>query len=73
MKCPKCKSFNQHIVDSRTESSCVKRRRECKDCGYRFSTTEIQNDKLNQYEKDRDLLHEIMIRARKVAEQGGRT
>lgn len=68
MICPKCKSIKQNIVDSRREGNCVKRRRECFSCGYRFSTTEIQNEKLRQIEKDMGILQEKLARAREILE-----
>ena len=42
MKCPKCKSENLAVKDSRTAGSTIKRRRECVECGYRFTTYESQ-------------------------------
>ena len=48
MRCPKCSFTGDKVVDSRTakEGSAVRRRRECLDCGYRFTTYEeiIQTD-----------------------------
>jgi transcriptional repressor NrdR len=42
MRCPKCSFTGDKVVDSRTakEGSAVRRRRECLDCGYRFTTYE---------------------------------
>lgn len=45
MNCPKCNSYNQTVVDSRSDEMTVKRRRKCFDCGYRFSTLEIAADR----------------------------
>lgn len=39
MNCPKC-TAPCRVLDSRNESTRVTRRRDCKDCGYRFTTTE---------------------------------
>lgn len=46
MHCPKCGSNNTHVVDSRMQeqSNSIKRRRECRDCGYRFTTFERCED-----------------------------
>src|SRR5258708_444694 len=42
MRCPKCTSIEDKVIDSRIskEGSSIRRRRECLECGYRFSTTE---------------------------------
>ncbi|MCR5061582.1 MAG: transcriptional regulator NrdR [Saccharofermentans sp.] len=42
MKCPKCESENIKVVDSRNADNinAVRRRRECENCGERFSTLE---------------------------------
>lgn len=41
MKCPKCGSENGVIVDSRPWKDITRRRRECYNCGERWSTREI--------------------------------
>ena len=42
MKCPKCNNSVLKVIDSRTSKagSSIRRRRECNDCQYRFSTLE---------------------------------
>ena len=42
MRCPKCTSIEDKVIDSRIsrEGSTIHRRRECLECGTRFSTTE---------------------------------
>lgn len=42
MKCPKCHSDNTKVNDSRPseDNSTIRRRRECPDCDYRFTTYE---------------------------------
>ncbi|MFZ9682578.1 MAG: transcriptional regulator NrdR [Cephaloticoccus sp.] len=42
MRCPKCTSIEDKVIDSRIsrEGSSIRRRRECLECGHRFSTTE---------------------------------
>ncbi|MBT4384842.1 transcriptional repressor NrdR [Candidatus Peregrinibacteria bacterium] len=42
MICPKCKHKGTRVVDSRdaSEGRCIRRRRECEDCTYRFTTFE---------------------------------
>lgn len=44
MKCPNCESKNVFVVESRPQAGVVRRRRECDDCGTRFSTVEIMAD-----------------------------
>lgn len=43
MRCPKCTSIEDKVIDSRIskEGSSIRRRRECLECGNRFSTTEF--------------------------------
>ena len=40
MKCSKCECERSSVVDSRNEGHQIRRRRECQECGYRFSTFE---------------------------------
>lgn len=42
MKCPRCASMDDRVIDSRTvrEGEATRRRRECAECGYRFTTYE---------------------------------
>ena len=40
MICPFCKKDNDKVVDSRAIGSYIRRRRECVECGRRFSTRE---------------------------------
>lgn len=42
MKCPFCSSPESKVVDSRTaqKNNAIRRRRECLDCGHRFTTYE---------------------------------
>lgn len=42
MKCPFCNSPETKVVDSRTaqKNNAIRRRRECLDCGHRFTTYE---------------------------------
>ena len=42
MRCPKCTSIEDKVIDSRIsrEGNTIRRRRECLECGTRFSTTE---------------------------------
>ncbi len=40
MICPYCKKDNDKVVDSRAIGAYIRRRRECVECGHRFSTRE---------------------------------
>ena len=42
MKCPKCQRDNDKVLDSRSarEGAAIRRRRECLECGHRFTTYE---------------------------------
>ncbi len=40
MKCPKCGSTRSSVVDSRGEPSAIRRRRECQECEFRYTTFE---------------------------------
>ncbi len=41
MNCPNCGSLQVKVVDSRRKEASISRRRECLDCGKRFSTIEV--------------------------------
>ncbi|MGL1901601.1 MAG: transcriptional regulator NrdR [Fibrobacterales bacterium] len=40
MKCPFCKHEHDKVVDSRSSGDSIRRRRECLECGKRFTTYE---------------------------------
>ena len=42
MRCPKCTSIEDKVIDSRIarDGNSIRRRRECLECNYRFTTTE---------------------------------
>ncbi|MBP7372763.1 MAG: transcriptional repressor NrdR [Opitutaceae bacterium] len=42
MRCPKCTSIEDKVVDSRArkEGNTIRRRRECAECGHRYTTIE---------------------------------
>jgi transcriptional repressor NrdR len=40
MFCPKCNSEKSSVTDSRSDGGAIRRRRECSDCGFRFTTYE---------------------------------
>ena len=55
MKCPKCGSDDDKVLDSRAvrEGAAIRRRRECASCGFRFTThEEIDRDDLFVVKRD---------------------
>jgi|SRR5262245_27939571 transcriptional repressor NrdR len=55
MKCPFCKANNDKVIDSRTsgEAYVIRRRRECLECGKRFTTYErVEETPLRVVKKD---------------------
>lgn len=47
MRCPHCGNFDDKVIESRTlaNGEAIRRRRECNDCGYRFTSYERIEDK----------------------------
>jgi transcriptional repressor NrdR len=40
VRCPFCSSSSMHVVETRDQGDAIRRRRECADCGNRFTTYE---------------------------------
>ena len=59
MFCPKCKTGQMDIVDSRRDDKLVRRRRRCPDCGHRITTVEISKDEYKQLLEFVDLLDRV--------------
>src|SRR5438270_8982771 len=56
MRCPKCGSRDDKIIDSRQsrDGSSIRRRRECQKCKYRYTTyEEIERSDLRVVKRDR--------------------
>jgi transcriptional repressor NrdR len=56
MRCPKCGSRDDKVIDSRKsrDSSSIRRRRECLKCGYRFTTyEEVERSDVRVIKRDR--------------------
>jgi transcriptional repressor NrdR len=56
MRCPRCGSRDDKVIDSRQsrDSSSIRRRRECLNCEYRFTTyEEIERSDLRVVKRDR--------------------
>lgn len=67
MRCPKCGSRDDKVVDSREsrDASTIRRRRECLKCKYRFTTyEEIERTDLRVIKRDR--AHEQFNRSKLV-------
>jgi len=47
VRCPHCGSFDDKVIDSRTlaDGDAIRRRRECTNCSYRFTSYERTEDK----------------------------
>ena len=53
MICPKCSSDQSDVVDSRSTNQAVRRRRQCSNCSYRFTTYErVERPRLIVVKKD---------------------
>jgi transcriptional repressor NrdR len=73
MLCPKCRSLDDKVIDSRAsrEGATIRRRRECLKCGHRFTTyEEIEHEGLMVVKRDgrreefsRDKLHSGLKKA----------
>lgn len=50
MTCPVCGGVTR-ITDSRGNVESVRRRRQCQECGHRFTTIEVEVDLLRKLEK----------------------
>ena len=53
MKCPHCEYQDSRVIESRSTSAGIRRRRQCLQCGFRFTTYErIQTNSLAIVKKD---------------------
>lgn len=46
MKCPACKGVDEFVIDSRDISEGQRRRRECRTCGHKWTTLEMNMDEV---------------------------
>lgn len=53
MTCPQCNGRTE-IYDSRHEDDAVNRKRQCRKCGFRFQTIEIDKDYYERLVKKKD-------------------
>lgn len=57
MRCPYCGSENSRVVDSRPaeDNNAIRRRRQCDECGKRFTTYEkIETEPLSAHQERQD-------------------
>ena len=76
MRCSKCGCQEDKVIDSRTsrEGATIRRRRECLQCGHRFTTYEVieneaitvvkRDDRREPFSRDK-LVHSLTIACRK--------
>ena len=52
--CPECHTFNSKVIDSRKqmETGWTMRRRECYECGHRWTTYEVPTADISQQPED---------------------
>src|SRR5580704_7005435 len=73
MRCPKCTSIEDKVIDSRIskEGNTIRRRRECLECSHRFTTTEtLVRDDMMVIKRDgrrEEFDREKMVRAVRAA------
>lgn len=74
MKCPYCGQMTTRVVDSRTADRGIRRRRECQECGERFTTYEqhqptvvmiVKKDGRREEFQREKLLHGLRVATRK--------
>ena len=61
MLCPVCGHEKSYVTDARPCKMGMRRRRECENCGNRFTTYEYQAEymKENQYKTSKDILNSM--------------
>lgn len=76
MECPHCRQNASRVIDSRPsdENRAIRRRRECENCGFRFTTFErvettpllvIKNDGTREPFNRKKILHGVMAAGQK--------
>lgn len=66
MICPKCKSNQVSVINSRRCNEGVNRRRSCLACGFRFTTLEISIKDYEALREKEQSLQEALRRVKKV-------
>ena len=58
--CPLCKQGNTKTIDTRVScNEAIRRRRHCVSCGHRWSTYEISEDVMREYNSLKDIVKKI--------------
>jgi len=72
MNCPKCDSKSTFVLETRSDINGEKRRkRECQDCKYRFTTYEVHSSNMlddDEIQKNRRELINSLITVEKLLE-----
>ena len=66
MNCPHCESDRTDIIDTRTSGEHERRRRRCKECGFRFTTYELTKTEYERFLAERKALEAIMQGVKQV-------
>lgn len=75
MRCPNCARDDTSVIDSRSSGARVRRRRQCKHCGWRFTTREelarefpriVKRDKRREEYQPAKLHRSINLAMRKI-------
>ena len=60
MNCPKCKSNQVYVIDSRHKEDTIHRRRECQECGHRYNTVEVEANEHKSLKEKAKMLRWMM-------------
>lgn len=71
MTCPICNSASSCITDSRKTGHGIRRRRQCLDCGLRFSTMEIEMENYLQLQQIAENETETYRQLQQIMERHG--
>lgn len=60
MQCPRCKAYGLSCKDSRPDGETIRRRRQCLNCGYRFTTYEISTEDYAKLKNNEALVADVV-------------
>lgn len=60
MNCPEC-GGQTSVIESRPAKNNIKRRRECRECGYRFTTFEVRREHARALKDAMEIMHAIQM------------
>ena len=69
--CPHCFSDKVYVKDTRQRGAMLWRRRECAECGYRYTTYEVFADRYKRLEKMSSILEGIFTAMKYVMKNSG--